>query len=922
MRSRPALQFAKLLLSISLFLKLFGCNISNVVQGHLGSDSNKISVSLDTGISTVNIAEGSSSNFILILSSSLATDTSLEWSLLDMNGSAATLEFPISSGTIVFPANQLASHFSIQGSNDNLQKGTRQYSLRFSNPSTSRLDIESSRILLSVIDDDIEFEMVPIGGDLIPQLTVPESQVPNFSHFEAKVVRVSDGVVVIPWAEFESGVAIEDLNTLDPTNAYYIVVRAVDQNGNTSEEVASPHFIAGSATCIGDKITNVPYAAGSGSAASPFLLCTAAQVAAIAGRPSDFTKTFKLQANVDFDGVTFDGIGSSVSPFKGVFDGGGYSIKNVAINRATGNNVGFFNATSRSIIRRFDLLDASYTVPSSSVIGGVVGDCSGTQLTDIRLTNISISGAGEAGGVIGVSYYCNLLGAELSGILSITDEVLGGIVGGTQKGKMFNVVSTLDLNAPLADGIGGIFGGDYWASTQFQSIQIDGDIIGKNYVGGFNGYNYDGAYIYRSSYKGTITGQEAVGGMSGVNWDSPYSVYSSYVDATINGNRSVGGFSGEHAYRTNYVDSYVNAVINGTGASQTEFGGFFGLASYYGDVIRSYANVTINTAANRVGGAVGFISTWHSSYDISNSFVVANIQASSASSDISLFLGQNIDPNPLTASNSSYWSGGTCSNLGGGGCNTSTGASVANVADFYSSSQSSLSNWNFTNVWVQNPSEFPTLNWNRYHTPSVSMACPSVAQVGQSFWCPFAITDADVNESQMIVFQEDHTCTWVYIVDGQLSGAPETTDVGTCKVSYAVTDGVNKSAVQSFDVTVHFGVAVVPAVSIDGYYSFGFHAVSAGAKSATFTFTNQENTTITGLSVLNLPATHFIFAGGGTFPGTTGTCGSSLAPGASCTVVISFDPSSTGTVFHFININYTNASGTVSIPYQLYGWGI
>ncbi|MBK9040836.1 MAG: hypothetical protein IPL83_17070 [Bdellovibrionales bacterium] len=165
MKSRRSFRSTEMLLLAVLFLKLFGCKVNNTIQGNIGSDSNKISVSLQGGSSSVTVAEGSNTNFVLILSSPLAAEASLEWSILDVNGTAATLEFPISSGTLVFPANQLSGYFSIQGSNDALQKGTRQFSLHFSNPSTPRLDIGSVVIALSVTDDDFVLSSTKLASN-------------------------------------------------------------------------------------------------------------------------------------------------------------------------------------------------------------------------------------------------------------------------------------------------------------------------------------------------------------------------------------------------------------------------------------------------------------------------------------------------------------------------------------------------------------------------------------------------------------------------------------------------------------------------------------------------------------------------------------------------------------------------------------
>lgn len=166
MKSKRRLRPTGVLLFAVLFLGLFGCKVSNVIQGSMGgSDTSKISVSLEGGSSSVTIAEGSNTNFVLILSSALTVEASLEWTILDANGAAASLEFPTSSGTLVFPANQLAGYFSIQGSNDSLQKGTRQFSLHFSNPSTPRLDIGSVVIALSVTDDDFVLSSTKLASN-------------------------------------------------------------------------------------------------------------------------------------------------------------------------------------------------------------------------------------------------------------------------------------------------------------------------------------------------------------------------------------------------------------------------------------------------------------------------------------------------------------------------------------------------------------------------------------------------------------------------------------------------------------------------------------------------------------------------------------------------------------------------------------
>jgi hypothetical protein len=758
-------------------------------------------------------------------------------------------------------------------------------------------------------------------GTQTPAITFPSSPDSDVVRYEAQVINADGDVIVEDWQAVNSGESLDNLS-LQTDQIYYLNVRAVDQAGNSSQEVEGPRWIPGSQGCVSDKITNSPYASGSGTMASPYLICTKTQFLALSSRSQDFRSHFKLQANLNLSGQIFDGIGSLAAPFQGVLDGAQFSISNVTINRVSGNNVGLFNVTKNAWIRNLTLMNPNYTATASAKTGGLIGSCESTQIRNVNVTNLSLNSFDETGGLIGVGSFCDVLNSTLSGTIVSTGEVVGGVVGGAEKGKYYNITSTLDINSPTAIGVGGIFGGDYWSSPHFQNVQIEGDITGQQYVGGFNGYNYDGASIYRSSYKGTITGQNSVGGASGVNWDSPYSVYSSYIDATINGNTMVGGFSGQHGYRTNFYDSYVKATINGTGAAQADFGGFFGKAEYYGDIYRSYNNVTINSTASTAGGAIGHIDYWSPSYDIRDSFVVANVSGSSASPRTSLFIGLNTNV-AVPASNTSYWSGGSCNNAGGGGCNTSYGGTpVANFADFYSPSQASMSTWNFTSLWVQNAGSFPTHNWNRYHTPSVTASCDTVASVGIGYSCALSITDLDLNESQMVSFQDDHTCLWMYNYDNRIAGNPISEDVGSCKVSYVITDGVRSSAIQTFNVIVHKGVAISPAASSNGYYSYNFQNVTGGEKQVTFTLTNQESEAITGLTFGGLPSTHFVFGGNIAFPGAGGSCTNTLAAGASCTVVISFDPSTSGQYFHDVYLQFTNSTGPVSQRYQLYGWGL
>ncbi|MBK8480370.1 MAG: choice-of-anchor D domain-containing protein [Proteobacteria bacterium] len=90
------------------------------------------------------------------------------------------------------------------------------------------------------------------------------------------------------------------------------------------------------------------------------------------------------------------------------------------------------------------------------------------------------------------------------------------------------------------------------------------------------------------------------------------------------------------------------------------------------------------------------------------------------------------------------------------------------------------------------------------------------------------------------------------------------------------------------------GVAAAPALLAlsDGpTFDFGTVGLGAGAQHI-FTVTNTGGVSPAGLAALSLTAP-FAFSGGA-FPGVGGSCGFGLAPGASCTVVVTFTPTVAG----------------------------
>lgn len=83
-------------------------------------------------------------------------------------------------------------------------------------------------------------------------------------------------------------------------------------------------------------------------------------------------------------------------------------------------------------------------------------------------------------------------------------------------------------------------------------------------------------------------------------------------------------------------------------------------------------------------------------------------------------------------------------------------------------------------------------------------------------------------------------------------------------------------------------------------YDFGV-ALVGQTYSATFTLTNSGTTEVSSLAGSGLSGELSFL--GGSFPGTNGTCSTSLSAGSSCTIVLSLIPTSSGSLSQTLSVS-------------------
>ena len=200
--------------------------------------------------------------------------------------------------------------------------------------------------------------------------------------------------------------------------------------------------------------------------------------------------TILLETDIDFEGEVCSPLGSSSSPFNGVFDGQGHTIKNIKIN-ATENYIGLIGYSQGAIIRNVivnnDLSTTSNEMASGNIyMGGILGylepinECkieNCMNLGSISHTNGNENTSIYIGGIVG--YSGNITSESLivkncanyGGITFDKGNIagIGGIVG-------YSNNANLNINNCLNAGGIGVSGS---STPSFNQINIGG-IVGSS----------------------------------------------------------------------------------------------------------------------------------------------------------------------------------------------------------------------------------------------------------------------------------------------------------------------------------------------------------------------------------------------------------------------------------------------------------
>lgn len=283
-------------------------------------------------------------------------------------------------------------------------------------------------------------------------------------------------------------------------------------------------------------------------------------------------------------------VGNSTNNFVGSFNGDGYTISNLYINRTIEDNVGLFGYANNCIISNVYL--QNFSLKGRSAVGSLLGrGLSNVSINDVS-SNYSIIYASEyqAGVIIGIysgvadnihsynsqiqdGYYSggligfmlassNLTNSYVYNITIAVSDICGAGAVGSSRGLIENVSvekGTISSASP-SGGLVGYLG--FTGTPKAHGIvrQSYSDVLvystPSSYVGGLVGFILNGS-IHNSYALGNVTGNINVGGLVGRIGNSDSYVNNSYSSGNVTGNSDVGGLVGFSA-GTAFVSFYDN----------------------------------------------------------------------------------------------------------------------------------------------------------------------------------------------------------------------------------------------------------------------------------------------------------------------------------------------------------------------------
>jgi len=235
----------------------------------------------------------------------------------------------------------------------------------------------------------------------------------------------------------------------------------------------------------------------------------------------------------------FDPIGDDNNKFSGQYDGDGYKISDLYINRSATAYIGLFASITGTVI---NLKLENFDITGSNYSGTLAGLVSGGTITNCCSTGVAVNGGGTSGGLCGrIQSSSNVTNCYSTGSVVGAANRLGGLTGYITTSTVSKCYSTCSVNSGESSisYVGGFTGTN--DNSTIQNCYATGSVYGTGYTAGLVGYNYQATlnYCYSTgsvsgsgSYIGGLSGRDFGGSSTECYWDTETSGQASSADGT------------------------------------------------------------------------------------------------------------------------------------------------------------------------------------------------------------------------------------------------------------------------------------------------------------------------------------------------------------------------------------------------------
>jgi len=221
-------------------------------------------------------------------------------------------------------------------------------------------------------------------------------------------------------------------------------------------------------------------------------------------------------------------VGNATINFTGNFNGNGYTISGLTINRPSASEIGLFGF-SGGTLSNVGLVGGNVT--GQNDVGGLAGSNSGTITNAYSSGTVADNPSGNLGGLVG--YNTGIItNAYSTGTVngSGNSSYNGGLVGFNYRGTISNAYSTAAVTDSGGGYSGGLVGENSGTIINAYSTGAVTASGSANVVGGLVGANYGS--ITHAYSTGLVSGVDSSGGLVGKNYST---VNGTFWDTTTSG---------------------------------------------------------------------------------------------------------------------------------------------------------------------------------------------------------------------------------------------------------------------------------------------------------------------------------------------------------------------------------------------------